>query len=82
MHAEHIEDTGANMSNVQLQAAERAQQRLERENADLKQQLKSMESRYDSSRQVRSQHGARCLLARVTTSALLGRLPGMSAVPV
>jgi hypothetical protein len=57
MHAEHIEDTGANMSNAQLEAAERSQL-LERENADLQQQLKALESRYDSSRQVRPMHFA------------------------
>lgn len=66
MHAEHMEDTGANMSIVQLQAAERAQQRLERENADLKQQLKSIESRYDNSRQVRPLHASSCRFVRLT----------------
>ncbi|KAF6262500.1 hypothetical protein COO60DRAFT_612441 [Scenedesmus sp. NREL 46B-D3] len=50
MHAEHIGDTGAIMSNAQPQAVERAHH-LEQENADLKQQLTAMESRYDSSRQ-------------------------------
>jgi hypothetical protein len=54
-----MEDTGANMSNVQLEATE-SSQLVERENADLRQQLKALESRYDSSRQVRL--FARCWL--------------------
>jgi hypothetical protein len=73
MQTEHIEDTGANMDNTQLQAAERAQQRLELENADLKQQLKSMESRYDSSRQVRLTHVRECMMALITEAALVAQ---------
>jgi hypothetical protein len=56
-----MEDTGANMSNVQLEATE-SSQLVERENADLRQQLKALESRYDSSRQVRPLLFARCWL--------------------
>jgi hypothetical protein len=64
MHAEQTEDTGANMSNSQLEAAARAQH-LERENAGLKQQLEGLESRCQ---QVRPIQSARCLLTNAMAS--------------
>lgn len=78
MHAEHMEDTGANMSIVQLQAAERAQQRLERENADLKQQLKSIESRYDNSRQLLEAQAAELAEKSRVIEALQSKLARLS----